>query len=430
MCHGLSRAAGNGCVLTEMTRTLDRPLPREAPGCELAIFLSHPIQHFVPWFRELDERLEGRLFVHYASRHGLEARHDPEFGASFAWDMDLVSGYRHQFWDDSPHRGPGDGFWGIRYPGLASELRREPPRAVLILGWLFAGYWQAARTAAQLRIPYLLRGESNLLNPQGAAKWWLKQQTIGRLCRGAAGCLAIGSRNADLYRAYGVPHDRIWTAPYFVDNDWFSHESVRLHSNRAALREKFGLPADGLVFLFMGKFIQKKHPDHLIAAWKSLPEAQRQRSALLMVGSGDMADSLKNIAGGDPRIVFPGLLNRRELPEAYAVSDVLVLPSDAGETWGLVVNEAMASRLPAIVSDQVGCAPDLVRDGTTGFIFPFADIRELADRLQRFIAAPALVSQLGTTAQSHISMATIRRATDATLDALGALAFTARGPQR
>src|SRR5690349_3448973 len=114
----------------------------------LEIVLSHPIQHFVPCFRQLDQRLNGRLVVHYASRHGLDIRHDPEFDASFAWEMDLLSGYGHQFWEREGTRSdPGAGFFGIQFPGLLKRWRREPPGAVLIFGWLFAGYWQAAWAA-------------------------------------------------------------------------------------------------------------------------------------------------------------------------------------------------------------------------------------------------------------------------------------------
>jgi glycosyltransferase involved in cell wall biosynthesis len=384
----------------------------------LAIFLSHPIQHFVPWLRELDHRLEGGVMVHYASRQGLETRHDPEFGQSFAWDMDLLSGYRHKFWEREGHvRGPSHGFWGVRYPGLAAYLRRERPRAILVWGWLYAGFWQAAWTARRLGIPYFLRGESNLQNRGGATKWWLKRQTVGRLCRGAAGCLAIGTRNARLYQAYGVKEERIWTAPYFVDNDWFETEAARLRPKRAALRSKFGLPSDGLVFLFMGKLIRKKHPDHALGAWKSLPESCRRRSALFIAGSGEMMEELKSMAGGDARVAFAGFLNRRELPEAYAASDVLLLPSDAGETWGLVVNEAMASGLPVIVSDLVGCVPDLVLEGETGFVFPFGDQPALGERLRYLIDNPARVSKAGAAARSRINAAGVERAVNATIRA-------------
>jgi glycosyltransferase involved in cell wall biosynthesis len=395
---------------------------RTSRPSHLAIFLSHPIQHFVPWLRELDRRLEGGVVVHYASRQGLEARYDPEFGERFAWDMELLSGYQHKFWEKEGHvRGPSHGFWGVRYPGLTAYLRRERPRAILVWGWLYAGYWQAAWTARRLGIPYFLRGESNLQNQGGPTKWWLKQQTVGRLCRGAAGCLSIGTRNARLYQAYGVQEERIWTVPYFVDNDWFEAEAARLRPRRAALRSKFGLPENGLVFLFMGKLIQKKHPDHALEAWKSLPESCRRRSALLVVGSGEMMDELKKRAGGEARVVFAGFLNRRELPEAYAASDTLLLPSDAGETWGLVVNEAMASGLPAIVSSQVGCGPDLVREGETGFVFPFGDQTALTHRLRDLIDNPAQVSKVGAIARAHISTASVDRAVTATLDAFQSL---------
>jgi glycosyltransferase involved in cell wall biosynthesis len=404
-------------MLIEATQADNRAVADHTP-IELEIFLSHPIQHFAPWLRELSRRLDGRLVVNYATRHGLEARHDPEFGESFAWDMDLVSGYQHRFWDDKRGRGPDRGFWGIRYPGLANHLRRHRPRALLVTGWLFAGYWQAATIARRLEIPYLLRGESNLLNRGAPSRWWLKQQTIGRLCRGAAGCLAIGTYNANLYEAYGVPSGRIHMAPYFVDNDWFAAEHARLRSDRTALRAKFGLPAAGTVFLFMGKLIPKKHPDHLIKAWKNLTASSRQQSALLVVGSGAMATELKQMVGSNPRIVFAGLLNRKELPEAYAVSDALVLPSDAGETWGLVVNEAMASELPAIVSDQVGCAPDLVEAGRTGFTFRCGNVLELQYVLQRFIDDRSLSSKLGSAARARVAIATIARAAETTLEAL------------
>jgi glycosyltransferase involved in cell wall biosynthesis len=66
---------------------------------------------------------------------------------------------------------------------------------------------------------------------------------------------------------------------------------------------------------------------------------------------------------------FVRFLNQTELWRAYTPSDVLVLPSSEHETWGLVANEAMHFGLPVIVSDKVGCGPDLVRDGETGYTF-------------------------------------------------------------
>jgi len=64
------------------------------------------------------------------------------------------------------------------------------------------------------------------------------------------------------------------------------------------------------------------------------------------------------------------------------------LPSGLGESWGLSVNEAMCFKLPIIVSDMVGCGPDLVKNNLNGFIFPVGDIQRLTDCLGDLIKNP------------------------------------------
>ena len=80
---------------------------------------------------------------------------------------------------------------------------------------------------------------------------------------------------------------------------------------------------------------------------------------------------------------FLGFKNQSQMPECYSASDILVLPS-AVDTWGLVVNEAFACGLPAIVSDKVGCAPDMIREDLTGRVFPMGDSQCLAGAIEEF----------------------------------------------
>jgi glycosyltransferase involved in cell wall biosynthesis len=388
----------------------------------LVAFVSHPIQHYTPWFAALGQRMGEDFRVVFSSRHGVDAARDPEFGETFAWDMDLLAGYAHEFEPLARRHSPGAGFWGIRFPHARERLRRLRPRAVMTFGWLFAGYWEAARGASMEGIPYLLRTESNALARGSALRWRVKDWTAGRLCRGAAGCLAIGTRNAELYRAYGVDPRRILMAPYFVDNDWFAREAARLRSARAELRRSFGLPADAFVFLFMGKLVAKKHPEDLLEAWMGLDPGLRSRSAVLFGGNGELAPRLRARAADEPRVAFAGFLNRGRLPEAYAASDALVLPSDAGETWGLVVNEAMASGLPTIVSDRVGCAPDLVAPGSTGEVYPCGDVEALRARLGKLVQDPAASAAMGARGAERIAMASVERSVDAVMEALDRLA--------
>ncbi len=121
-------------------------------------------------------------------------------------------------------------------------------------------------------------------------------------------------------------------------------------------------------------------------------------------------------------VTFAGFLNQTEVAKAYAAADCLVLPSDYGETWGLVVNEAMVCGLPAIVSDRVGCGPDLVSDGVTGMVFPFGDIEALAQCLVRMATDPALRAAMGARARERVADYSVERAVAGTLAALAAVA--------
>jgi glycosyltransferase involved in cell wall biosynthesis len=120
-----------------------------------------------------------------------------------------------------------------------------------------------------------------------------------------------------------------------------------------------------------------------------------------MVGHGPLGDSLRASAQGLP-IHFTGFLNQSEITAAYAMADCLLLPSDHGETWGLVVNEAMACGLPALVSDQVGSAVNLVESGKTGDTFACGNIEELATLMNRYASDPDLLQRMGAEARRRV----------------------------
>ena len=87
-----------------------------------------------------------------------------------------------------------------------------------------------------------------------------------------------------------------------------------------------------------------------------------------------------------PKASFVGFLNQQEICQAYVSADCLVLPSEYGETWGLVVNEAMASGLPCVISDQCGSSVDLGRLATNR-VFKCGDAVELASRISELMQA-------------------------------------------
>src|SRR5262249_3744220 len=159
-----------------------------------------------------------------------------------------------------------------------------------------------------------------------------------------------------------VPDARIHPCPYFVDNERFAATADRLGPARAALRARWSIPTDATAFLFCGKLVAKKRPLDLLNALGTAAASGAHVHALV-VGDGELMGEVRALAASQ-RIpaTMCGFLNQSEIAQAYVAADCLVLPSDSGETWGLVVNEAMACGLPAIVSDRVGCGPDLVVD--------------------------------------------------------------------
>jgi glycosyltransferase involved in cell wall biosynthesis len=109
---------------------------------------------------------------------------------------------------------------------------------------------------------------------------------------------------------------------------------------------------------------------------------------------------------------FAGFLNQTEMARAYAAADLLVLPSEARETWGLVVNEAMASGRAAIVSSAAGCTPDLIVEGVTGHSYAVGDMDRLAALLRAAAAQPAELPRMSEAARRHVAAFSAAAAAD------------------
>jgi glycosyltransferase involved in cell wall biosynthesis len=172
-----------------------------------------------------------------------------------------------------------------------------------------------------------------------------------------------------------------------------------------------------VAFVFSGKMIPKKDPELVLAAIRRLPETVQRRIHWLALGDGELRGSLSEQARAlcGSRASFPGFVNQRDLGRWYAAADCLILPSRAGhgETWGLVVNEAFHFGLPAIVSDGVGCQPDLVPDHRTGRIFLSANIDSLATAIRDMAGElPAARTRYAEAVKSKISRFTTARAAE------------------
>ena len=382
----------------------------------LAIVETHPIQYKAPLFRRLAAHPRLDPVVLYAMIPDADQQ-GAGFDVPFAWDVPLLEGYRHEVLENRARSPSPVRFGGCDTPGLPAWLKRNRPDAVLVNGWVAKTCLQALWACRRLGIPCMVRGEANLLRPRPAWKHALHRL----LLRQYAAYLAIGSANRDFYRYHHCPDGRIFSAPYAVDNAYFAAQAAARVARREEIRAAFGIFPGRMVFLFAGKLEPKKRPQDVLHALARLPPDQRERACLLVAGAGPLRAECERLAQElGLAVVFAGFLNQSRLPDAYAAADLLVLPSDAGETWGLVVNEAMASGRPAVVSRAAGCCRDLVVEGVTGYTFEAGDVPGLAALLAGYLADPAQAVRQGEAAARQIQSFSLERTADGLLAALDA----------
>lgn len=360
---------------------------------KLAVLASHPIQYQAPLFRELARHLD--LKVYFAHRQTASGQADAGFNVAFEWDIDLLGGYKHQFLHNASKNPSINSFFGCDTPEIAEEIALGNYDVFLVGGWYLRSYWQAIRACRANRVPVMVRGDSQLDTPRAWLKQVGKKIIFPRLLDQFDACLYVGKKNREYLEHYGVPAERLFFSPHCVDNKAFS--SLAAIVDRDAVRAQMSIGKTTKVVLFVGKLLDRKRPHDLLHAVATL-RIQGTDACVVFAGDGPLRASLETSARelAVPTF-FLGFRNQTELPEAYVLADVLVLPSDGSETWGLVVNEALACGTPVVVSNSVGCAYDLVTNGQTGAVFSTGNTDGLAKALSMTLMirrnSPAIVEK-------------------------------------
>ncbi len=358
-------------MVTQKGATLKR---RKSAKRRLLIIATHPVQYQAFWYASLAKVASLEVEVFYGMIPDA-AQQGTGFGVSFHWDVPLLDDYSWRVVTNRALQPSLSAFAGCNTPEIALDIWRAKPDVVLITGWHSLLLVQALVACRLLRVPTLVRGDSNVLAPRSGARHFLQT----RLLRQYSGFLAVGELNQRLYERANIEPDRIFFCPHFVDNTRYMDAASSTPSIDQKMR--FGLSGGSTCFLFAGKLIEKKRPMDFVKAVEIA--AKRVPTIVgMIVGAGEQFERIRDyVIRHRVPVKLVGFLNQLEMTSAYSAADCLVLPSDYAETWGLVVNEAMASGRPAIVSDQVGCRPDLVVDGSTGWSFPFGSVEALAARL-------------------------------------------------
>lgn len=379
----------------------------------LAVIESHPVQYHAPVYRALQAEHGIPVTAIYGSDVSVAGYHDVEFGVSFAWDTDLLAGYDSHFLIrcSSTNGGKATPADASDVAGLLERLR---PSAVMLLGYGSQFDRRALFAAWRSSIPTIFRGETtDHAVSRTRTRGWLRDNALSVLYSQMAQVMYIGQHSLKHFERLGVPHEKLTFAPYCVATNVFDCDEQNRLVLRSATRDELGLLATDIVLLFSGKISERKGPDLLIEAVKLVPEPLRSRVCVCFLGDGHMRSAVRAMAEATPivRTSFPGFQNQTHLSRYYHAADALVLPSRSGETWGLVVNEALHHGVPCVVSSAVGCAPDLIAQGETGFIFESGSVTELAKAL---ISATTLMARPDTRkrCRQQVSRYTVSDATN------------------
>lgn len=257
---------------------------------------------------------------------------------------------------------------------VSEWLKSEDPAVVVITGYFLAGMRAAARWTRQHKRLSIYIGDSQWGDRRrNPVKEWIKGWWARRHYDAA---FAAGERAAAYLQMMGFPREKIWTGYDVVDNQTFATGAALARQDGTALRMRLHLPEK--FFLFVGRFAPEKNLPRLVEAYASYRHAAGTDAwGLVLVGGGPQEALLRQQVHGIPDVVFAGAHQSDELGLYYGLASCLILPS-VSETWGLVVNEAMAAGLPVIVSHRCGCVAELVRPGFNGYVIDPLDVDGMA----------------------------------------------------
>jgi glycosyltransferase involved in cell wall biosynthesis len=339
----------------------------------IAFLVERPTQFEAPFYRfaALDTAHEFRVL--FTGRDVAAPVFDPELGAPVSWGIDLLGGYPHEV---CPAEDPGR--W--------LESRLQPGRCDLLIanGYTQGTYRLGARIARRAGVPVALRLDSVLWDTSYYRNLAKRLLFATYMKRTYDLFLGTGSLTLDYLRAFGVPRERTGLFPYAVDVESFAERSRLAPAERAAFRERLGVPAGARVVLGLAKFNPREAPWDLLRAFARRKE---EDVWLVLAGDGPARPALEDFAraNGRSRVRFPGYVPYPELPALYAASDLFVHAARE-ERWGVSVQEALACGLPVVASSRVGAAYDLIEVGGNGFIYPAGDDTMLAHRIGEALA--------------------------------------------
>lgn len=258
---------------------------------------------------------------------------------------------------------------------LDGNLQALQPHAIAVTGYALSSFRAAARWAKRHGVPSVLLSDSTRNDRR---RFWARERMKRLLVARIFDAAFVSGLRAEAYVcSLGIPEDAVWRGVDVVDNEWFARACRR--------RSSVGRSASGRMphFLSVTRLSPEKNLGMLIESYR-LYRHSGGRWDLHIVGTGpDEADLKQSVpATISQHVRWVGWKQYEDMPDVYAEASCFVLASRS-ETWGLVVNEAMAAGLPVLLSRTCGCVPELCWRGINGYDFAPTNPGELARLFER-----------------------------------------------
>lgn len=380
----------------------------------LAIVTSHPIQYNAPWFKLLADSSVIHPGVFYTwEQSAAGPKYDPDFKERIEWDIPLLEGYEYRFVKNSASDPGTHHFRGLENPTLNAEITAWRPDAILVYGWSFESHLKCLRYFHR-KLPILFRGDSTLLDERPGIRRQLRRWFLKWVYGHIDYALYVGAHNKQYFLTHGLREGQLVYAPHAIDNSRFEEPDAHYRELASGWRTRLGIAESDLVLLFAGKLEPKKVPSFLLEIAKRVPDP---RLKVIFAGTGALEARLREEAGADRRVHFIGFQNQLQMPIVYRLGDIYILPSRGpGETWGLGVNEAMASGCAIMMSERAGGSADLVEEGVNGIRFdPDNGVEKCSQWVSRLLDDRSLLADMKKASRRRIAAFSYQRLLDALL---------------
>lgn len=372
---------------------------------KMLIYVGNPVQYHAPIFRALAEENDIESTVMFGDDIGLRQFYSKEFQSYIQWDVPLVDGYQTRFFKNLASKN-SKGFFSRINIGMFGFIIKNRPDVLLVHGYDTMSSVIAFVAAKIIGSKILWRGEAAIRpnTRQGVIRKLVKSYVLPIYFRYCDAIMFSCAGNRLYLEQFSINPQKLFFMPCAVDNKFFRRHEARHAGKVDTIRDELGIRSSVMVIAFVARFTQRKRPLDLIEAVSMIDHKDIH---VLFVGDGPEREEMEQLlAKHRVSYTITGFVGQNKLAAYLAIADLFVISSDY-DASPKSLNEALNFGLPVIVSDAVGTAADLVRDGWNGFVFPSRDLKTLSSRLELVVGDRALLPVMGERSRTLVDSWTI-----------------------